>query len=189
MLEAIIGIIVVIWVLISLFGGGKKQPGRGPGRLPGMPPFSGGPQMPRPPLGRTQRTSPAQSRRSVETRREDYPSPSASMEDPYASSQSSMQDTQTGTLSGEIYRSKLGSYEPEQSMTDDFASTAYSMLRSEPDSIRSSEAASAASRRSVQTSGDSSKNVGMTVPGQREMLNGIIWSEILGPPKSRRRMR
>lgn len=111
------------------------------------------------------------------------------MEDPYASSQSSMQDTQTGTLSGEIYRSKLGSYEPEQSMPDDFASTAYSMLRSEPDSIRSSEAASAASRMSVQTSGDSSKNVGMTVPGQREMLNGIIWSEILGPPKSRRRMR
>jgi len=186
-LEAIIGIIIVFWVLTSLLGGGKKQQRQGPRRpMSGMPPFTGGPGMPRPPLQRTKRQPVRQEERSGGSIGD--ASPSAGLGDPHPWSQRADQDDQTSALSGEIYRSQSSSYEPEEPASH--ATEAYEIQRAAPDSDRLSRTvASASSGCSGQTKRDASKDANRTVPNQNEVLKGIIWSEILGPPKSRRRIR
>jgi len=190
-LEAIIGIIIVFWVLISLFGGGKSQQGQRPmRRMPGMPPFTGGPGLPRPPLQRTQRKPAVQRERRGGTGGEAFPS--AGMDEPvqpvYTASQPE-QDSRTHPLSGEVYRSKLGTYEPENSTSGEDASEPYTTYLSVPDSDRLTGAAASASRKSVQAAGDLPLEGNRAAPNQNDVLSGIIWSEILGPPKSRRRIR
>lgn len=188
-MEAIIGIIVVFWILSYIFGLGKNQQGQGPGQGPrrrmpgGMPPFgSGGPDMRLPPIKRTQHQP---------GHRQEGTGSSTGWYDPSARVEEPMQTVYTSKLSTEQDDPSYHS-SGEQSGTEP-AVQAQPAYRTSIDPDRLSRAADLGSDPSSQQaayrSSDSVANVNRISPSQNEVVNAVIWSEILGPPRARRRIR